>query len=83
VPVAEGEAGALHEDQGDLFFTTSVENREYPLYLALSTLETTEGPHELPLGDTPEPNFKQARLIHCFALPEEYRDPSTEAALAQ
>src|SRR5215213_3894546 len=33
--------GALQEDRGDLFFTTSVENREPPLYLALSTLETT------------------------------------------
>ena len=26
--VAEDEAGALHENRGDLFFTASVENRE-------------------------------------------------------
>ena len=35
------------------------------------------------LGDTPEPNIKQAQLIHWLALSEEYRDPSTESALAQ
>src|SRR5688500_5344167 len=35
------------------------------------------------LGDTPKTNFKQAQLIHWLALPEEYRDPSTESALAQ
>jgi hypothetical protein len=33
VLVAEDEAGALQEDRGDLFFTTSVENREFPLYI--------------------------------------------------
>ena len=36
-------AGALQEDRGDLFFTISVENRESPLYLTLSTLEKKEG----------------------------------------
>ena len=35
------------------------------------------------LGDIPETYFKQAQLIHWLALPEEYRDPSTESALAQ
>jgi len=35
------------------------------------------------LGDTPETNFQQAQLIHWLALPEEYRNPSTESALAQ
>jgi hypothetical protein len=35
------------------------------------------------LGGIPETYFKQARLIHWLALPEEYRDPSTESALAQ
>src|SRR5215212_7525580 len=34
------------------------------------------------LGDTPETNFKHPQLIHWLALPEEYRDPSTESALA-
>jgi hypothetical protein len=34
------------------------------------------------LGDTPETNFKQAQPIHWLALPEEYRNPSTESALA-
>jgi hypothetical protein len=33
VLVAEDEAAALQEDRGDLFFTTSVENRESPLYI--------------------------------------------------
>ena len=31
--VAEDEAGALQEDWGDLFFTTSVENGGPPLYI--------------------------------------------------
>jgi hypothetical protein len=35
------------------------------------------------LGDTPKTNFKQAQLITWLALSEEYRDPSTELALAQ
>src|SRR5215204_2601245 len=42
VLVAEDEAGALQEDRGDLFFTASVENRESPLYRALSTLDSDE-----------------------------------------
>jgi hypothetical protein len=33
VLVAEDEAGALQEDRGDVFFTTSVENKESPLYI--------------------------------------------------
>ena len=33
-------------------------------------------------GDTPETNFKHPQPIHCLALPEEYRDPTTESALA-
>ena len=32
MPVAEDEAGALQEERDDLFFTTSVENREPTLY---------------------------------------------------
>ncbi len=35
------------------------------------------------LGDIPETYFKQSQLIHWLALLEEYRDPSTESALAQ
>ena len=35
------------------------------------------------LGDTPKTNFMQAQLINWLALSEEYRDPSTESALAQ
>src|ERR671914_1259355 len=31
------------------------------------------------LGDTPKTYFKQAGLIRCLALPEEYRDPFTES----
>ena len=38
--VAKDEAGALHEDRGDLFFTTFVENRALSVYRALATLET-------------------------------------------
>jgi hypothetical protein len=44
VLVAEEEAATLQEDRGDLLSTTSVENiespSEFPLYRALSTLET-------------------------------------------
>ena len=65
--VAEDEAGALQEDQGDLLFTTSVENREYPLYLALST---------------PEANFPQVQYFAWLALPEECRSLRTEVAPA-
>jgi hypothetical protein len=35
-PPQQALAGALQEDRGDLFFTTSVENKESPLYRALS-----------------------------------------------
>src|SRR5918992_752399 len=31
------------------------------------------------LGDTPKTYFKQAGLIRCLALPEEYRDPFAES----
>jgi hypothetical protein len=67
VLVAEDEAGALQEDRGDLFFTTSVENREPPLYRALSA---------------PEANLLQAQYIAWLALPEECRSLRTEVALA-
>jgi hypothetical protein len=53
--VAEDEAAALQEDRGDLFFTASVENRELPLYLALSTLEKKEGMGPLP-PPSPDPH---------------------------
>jgi hypothetical protein len=43
VLLAEHEAGAPQEDRGDLFFTTSVENRESPLYRALTTPERVRG----------------------------------------
>lgn len=59
-------AAALQEDQGDLFFITSVENRETPLYLALSTLEAT---------------FLHAQYIAWLALSDECRSLRTEAGL--
>src|SRR3712207_3040923 len=50
-------AGALQEDRGDLFFTTSVENRESPLYplelsdqsVAASTLSSLIHPSDAPI----------------------------------
>ena len=46
-PPQQALAGALQEDRGDLFFTTSVENREFPLYIGhyLGT-RTHVHPHE-------------------------------------
>jgi hypothetical protein len=51
VLVAEDEAEALHEDRGDLFFTTSVENIETPLHTGhfLHWRRRKVGAHYLPL----------------------------------
>jgi hypothetical protein len=66
VLVAEDEAAALQEDQGNLFFTTSVENIEPPLYRTRSTLEKKEGRGPLP-SPSPDPHREGT----------EYRPPSS------
>jgi hypothetical protein len=50
VLVAEDEAAALQEDRGDLFFTTSVENRESPLYIGHYPGTRTGAPIREPRG---------------------------------
>ena len=43
-------AGALREDRGDLFFTSSVENRELPLYIGHYPGTPTRDTRGCPLG---------------------------------